>query len=84
MTFTNWFNDRLADSQASYSGPKVKDLSLDIGDGVLLIRLLENLTGKKICGYEKFPQLDTHKMMNLDMAFEFMRKEEVKLAGIGK
>ena len=84
VTFTNWFNDRLGSSKSSYSGPKVKDLSIDLHDGVLLLRLLENLTGKKIYGYEKSPQLTAHKMVNLDLAFEFMKKEEIKLVGIGE
>lgn len=50
VTFTNWFNNRLGGSKSTYAGPKVTDLSISLYDGILLIKLLENLTGKKIKG----------------------------------
>ena len=78
-TFANWLNDRLKSGKH-----KVRDLSEDLRDGTLLIRLLENLTKKKIKGYTKNPKMAAHKLVNLDLAFEFMKKEEVKLIGIGK
>ena len=84
MTFTNWFNDRLGGSKSSYSGPKVRDLTIDLQDGILLIRLLENLTGKKFREVEKTPKITAQKMVNLDLAFEFMRAEGIKLIGIGE
>ena len=37
----------------------------------------------KIKGYTKNPKIAAHKLVNLDLAFEFMKKEEVKLIGIG-
>lgn len=49
----------------------------------MLIKLLENLTKKKIRGYTKNPKMPAHKLDNLDLAFQFMKKEEVKLIGIG-
>ena len=79
-TFTNWLNDRLKGGRHS---PKVQSLSEDLRDGTILIRLLENLTKKKIKGYTKNPKMAAHKLVNLDLAFEFMKKEEVKLIGIG-
>ena len=84
LTFTNWFNDRLRGSKASFSGSAVSDLSVDLKDGTLLIKLLENLTNKKIRGYEKAPKITAHKMVNLDLAFTHMKKEGIKLIGIGK
>lgn len=85
MTFTNWVNDRLkGKSGLSSNTLKVKDLSTDLKDGVVLIRLLENLTSKKIHGYEKTPQVTAHKMVNLDLVFQFLKKEHVKLIGIGR
>ena len=84
LTFTNWFNDRLRGSKPSFSGAAVSDLSVDLKDGTLLIKLLENLTNKKIRGYEKAPKITAHKMVNLDLAFTHMRNEGIKLIGIGK
>ena len=84
LTFTNWFNDRLRGSKASFSGLAVSDLNVDLKDGTLLIKLLENLTNKKIRGYEKAPNITAHKMVNLDLAFTHMRNEGIKLIGIGK
>lgn len=50
----------------------------------MLIRLLEGLTGKRISGYEKLPKLTAHKMVNLDLIFQFIAKEGIKLIGIGE
>ena len=85
MTFTNWFNDRLTTSKgSSTTGPKVRDLSIDLHDGLLLIKLLENLTGKKIKGHERNPKVTAQKMVNLDVIFEFLRNQDIKLIGIGR
>lgn len=80
-TFSNWFNDRLKTGR--HSSPKVQNLAEDLRDGTLLIKLLENLTKTKIKGYTKNPKIAAHKLVNLDLAFEFMKKEEVKFIGIG-
>ena len=61
----------------------MQNLPEDLRDGTVLIRLLENLTKKKIRGYTKNPKIAAHKLVNLDVAFDFMKKEEVKLIGIG-
>ena len=85
VTFTNWVNDRLkSKSNKGSSNQKVTDLGTDLHDGVLLIKLLENLTSKKIRGYEKTPKLTAHKMVNLDLVFQFMKKEDIKIIGIGE
>ena len=84
LTFTNWFNDRLRGSKSSYSGPTVGELGFDLKDGILLIKLLENLTNKKIRGYQKAPKVHAQKMVNLDLAFTHMENEGIKLIGIGE
>ena len=84
MTFTNWFNDRLRGRKNNYTGPIAEDLSVDLADGTLLIRLLENLTSKKFKRYEKNPTITAQKMVNLDIIFNFIREEGIKLIGIGK
>lgn len=76
VTFTNWVNDRLG-------GNKVKDLSKDFKNGVLLIQLLESLSKQKIPNVVKHPRIAAQEYANLNLAFEFMRKEKVKLVGIG-
>ena len=50
----------------------------------MLIKLLENLTNRKIRGYEKAPKITAHEMVNLDLVFTHMRDEGIKLIGIGK
>ena len=62
----------------------MKDFKYDLHDGLLLIHLLEQLTEKKIRGYERTPQITAHKMVNLDIALEFLKKEGVKFVAIGE
>ncbi len=69
---------------SSSSAPKIRDLAIDLNDGVLLIRLLENLTGKKIKGFVKTPKVNAQRLDNLDIAFAFMQSEGIKLIGIGR
>lgn len=80
-TFTNWINDRL---KAGKHDRKVEDLSADLQDGILLIKLLENLTKKKVKGYTgTIPKTEAHKRVNLDLAFQFMQSEKIKMVGVG-
>ena len=58
--------------------------STDFHDGLVLIRLLEALTNKKIVGCERNPRLTAHKMVNLDLVFHFIAEEKIKLIGIGE
>ena len=83
-TFVNWLNDRLSGSKSNYSGPIVKDIQEDLKDGLLLVKLLENLSGRKLRGYVKNPSIAAHKLANLNLAFELMNAESVKLIGIGE
>lgn len=83
-TFTNWVNDRLSGSKANYSGPVITDLQSDLQDGVILVRLLENLSSKRIRGFVKNPSITAQMIANLHLAFDLMKSEGVKLIGIGK
>ena len=81
-TFTNWLNDRL---KLGKNERRVEDLFLDLKDGMLLIKLLENLTKKKVKGFTgKVPKTEAHKIVNLDLAFKFMESEKIKLVGVGE
>ena len=63
----------------------MEDLFVDLKDGILLIKLLENLTKKKVAGFTgKTPKTEAHKIVNLDLAFKFMQAENIKMVGVGK
>lgn len=62
----------------------MEDLFVDLNDGMLLIKLLENLTKKKVTGFTgKKPKTEAHKIVNLDLAFQFMQSENIKMIGVG-
>ena len=83
-TFTNWANDRLSGSKPNYSGPVITDLQRDLQDGVIIVKLLENLSSKRIRGFVKSPGIAAQKIANLHLAFELMKSEGVKHTGIGE
>ena len=83
-TFKNWVNDRLSSSKSSYNGPVVADMRQDFQDGVAIVILLESLSGKRIRGLVKTPKIAAQKIANLQLAFNFMKSENVKLVAIGK
>ena len=62
----------------------MEDLFADLKDGMLLIKLLENLTKKKVTGFTgKQPKTEAHKIVNLDLAFQFMHTQQIKIIGVG-
>ena len=75
-------NDRL---KVGKKDRKVEDLFDDLQDGLLLLKLLENLAGKKVKGFTPgdVPRTEAHKIVNLDVAFQFMLAEGIKLVGVG-
>ena len=79
-TFANWVNERLKSDGKTI---KVTDLVDDLQDGIILIRLVETLTGKKIKGHNKEPTLTAHRLDNLELAFKLMQTSGIKLVGIG-
>lgn len=61
------------------------DLFEDLKDGILLVKLLENLTKKRVAGFNgSTPKTEAHKRVNLDLAFQFMQTENIKMIGVGK
>jgi hypothetical protein len=85
-TLTNWINDRLRGnlrSDANVTG-KVEDLSTDLQDGLLLIRLCNCLAKpKKIKRFNKKPIIKLQKLENLSTALKFLQGEGVKFVNIG-
>ena len=78
-TFTDWVNDKLCGTDCI-----VVDLSTDLSDGIILIKLLEILSGKSLGKYCKNPRIPIQKKENLAIAFEFIRSEGIELLSIGK
>lgn len=77
-TFTAWCNEYLKDR-----GMHVTDLQKDLKDGVLLINLLEILSGKSLGRYNKNPRVPTQKYENTGIAIEFVKSENIKIVNIG-
>ncbi|CAJ0583813.1 unnamed protein product, partial [Mesorhabditis spiculigera] len=78
-TFTNWINEQLR--EADY---KIYELSNDLSDGVLLIRLVEVLQNRMCPGkvFSKDPT-EIQMLMNVQMALDAMRRDGIKLVNIG-
>jgi hypothetical protein len=58
-------------------GLKVENLGTDMRDGVMLINLLEILTGKTIEGYYKAPKSKTFMIVNHTIALAFMGQQKI-------
>jgi hypothetical protein len=66
--FTRWVNQKVALTR----GIQVNDVVTDIGDGILLIALLEVLAEKQFPDkYNTAPKLRVHKIDNLNKALAF-------------
>jgi len=77
--FTRWANAYLRMRKL-----KIKELTTDLQDGVILINLLEILSGEQMhCKWRKEPKMEIHKRENLKTAFEFMSKHGLRLTNIG-
>ena len=81
-TFINWVNVMLKSTKYHI---EVKDLQVDLKDGLVLIALLEALAGDgKIGNYNKRPNIKAAMMDNLDTCFKFMDSQNIKLVNIGR
>lgn len=78
-TFTRWVNTHLADRDL-----KVVELGDDFKDGVLLLHLLEIISGKKIRKWKKNPKRLAQMMENISKALKFITVDEkITLVNIG-
>jgi len=77
-TFTEWTNYQLRGR-----GLHVKELSTDLKDGLVLINLLEILSGKSLGRYNKHPRVPTQKYENNQIAIDFIKSENIKIVNIG-
>ncbi|KAK3749497.1 hypothetical protein QZH41_013472, partial [Actinostola sp. cb2023] len=76
-TFTAWCNSHLR----KY-GKQIGELEVDLQDGVLLLILLECLSGEKLPKAEK-GRLRFHRIANVNKALDFVATKGVKLVSIG-
>lgn len=77
-TFTAWCNSHLRKV-----GIQIKELDNDFRDGLILLKLLEIISGEKINPAEKRGKMRVHKIANVGKALGFIASKGVKLAGIG-
>jgi hypothetical membrane protein len=61
----------------------IKDLALDLSDGLKLINLLEQISAKKLPKYNKVVKHQQQKLENVGVALKFLKDEGLKLVAIG-
>jgi len=77
-TFTRWCNTYLVQRKMN-----INNLSTDLDTGVLLINLLEQISGKPVAAnYSKAPKMRVQKIENVNFSLQFLTKEGIKLVGI--
>jgi len=77
-TFTRWCNTYLVQRRFT-----INNLSTDLDTGILLINLLEQISGKQVAAnYNKTPKMRVQKIENVNFALQFLTKEGIKLVGI--
>jgi filamin len=63
---------------------KIEDLSTDLADGLCLLSLLEQISGKTVSPvYNKNPKIRVQKIENVNFSLEFLKVEGIKLVGVG-
>merc|ERR1712137_1199470 len=77
-TFTNWVNSHLVKR-----GKKIESVKTDLSDGVMLLHLLESISGDSVGKFNSSPKMKIHKIENLNKALKFIADHGVKLASIG-
>ena len=59
-------------------------LETDLADGLVLIGLVEVLSGKRLPKHNRRPNLKAQKLENINIALRFLTKEEkIKIVNIG-
>ena len=79
-TFTRWANEHLK-TVDKYIG----SLETDLSDGLMLIALIEVLSGKKLPKHNKKPVFRSQKLENVSVALRFLERDEgIRIVNIGK
>jgi len=77
-TFTRWCNEYLKER-----GMSITDLFVDLKDGLLLINLLEVISGKSLGRYNRNPRIQPQRLENNVVCLNFLKEEGIKLVNIG-
>ncbi|KAK8081854.1 hypothetical protein PG996_000635 [Apiospora saccharicola] len=77
-TFTKWLNTKIEGR-----GLEVKDLVLDLSDGVILIHLLECLSQESLGRYAAKPKMRVQRFENANIALNFVKSRGVQMTNIG-
>ena len=77
QTFAAWCNSHLRKC-----GAHLNEIDKDFRDGLLLLKLLELISGEKVAPAEK-GKMRIHKITNVKKALEFISQKGVRLVGIG-
>lgn len=77
-TFTRWVNRQLEGA-----GLSIADLRTDLRSGLVLIKLMEVLSGSSIkTRYQKEPKMRVQQLENIKLVFDFMEDEGIKLVSV--
>ncbi|VDD87269.1 unnamed protein product [Enterobius vermicularis] len=77
-TFTRWVNQKL-----QVANLQIANLEADFDDGLILIRLVEILSGKSLGKYSRKVTFRSQKLENISLALNFLeRDEKIKLINI--
>ncbi|KAL0473849.1 alpha-actinin [Neurospora intermedia] len=77
-TFTKWLNTKI-----EVRGLEVKDLVKDLSDAVMLIHLLECLSGDSLGRYAAKPKLRVQRFENANLALNFIKSRGIQMTNIG-
>ncbi|KAK3956842.1 alpha-actinin [Pseudoneurospora amorphoporcata] len=77
-TFTKWLNTKI-----EVRGLEVKDLVKDLSDAVILIHLLECLSGDSLGRYAAKPKLRVQRFENANLALNFIKSRGIQMTNIG-
>ncbi|EJW76891.1 hypothetical protein WUBG_12201, partial [Wuchereria bancrofti] len=72
-TFTKWCNSFLNRARL-----EIVDLFVDLGDGVLLMKLLEIISGEKL-GKPNRGRMRVQKIENLNKTLDFLKKKRIQV-----
>ncbi|KIW09551.1 uncharacterized protein PV09_00424 [Verruconis gallopava] len=77
-TFKKWLNSKLKQREV-----EIKDLVRDLSDGVILVHLLEVLSGESLGRYASKPKLRVQKFENVNKCLDFIKARGIQLTNIG-
>lgn len=77
-TFTKWLNTKIESREVA-----VVDLVKDLSDGVILIHLIECLSGESLGRYAAKPKLRVQRFENANLSLDFVRMRGIQMTNIG-